>query len=116
MNRRLFFFLAVVLLLALPAAAQTTEPTEIDIAKAEIIFLAGIGGFSVLALVEILKRVLKTSGWGTRIVSVIVSAGATAYYLVTAGGGFNLLKFVIFTVVVVLAANGIYLFPKQRAA
>jgi len=94
--------------------AQTTD-VEIDVSKAEIIFLAGIGGFSVLALVEIIKRVLKTSGWGTRIISIIVSAAATVYYLVTAGGGFDLLKFAIFTGIVALAANGIYLFPKKTA-
>src|SRR4030042_3381098 len=113
--RRLFFFLAVFCFFSL-VAAQAAEPIDIDISKAEVIFLGGIGGFTVLALTEILKRFLKTHGLATIIVSVVVSAAATVYYLFTAAGGFALLQFVIYTVVVALAANGIYLFPRQRTA
>ena len=111
--KRLFLFLAVFCFISL-VAAQTAEPIDVDISKAEVIFLAGVGGFGVLALTEIIKRFLKTTGIATVIVSVVISAAATIYYLVTAGGGFSILKFVIYTVVVTLAANGIYLFPRTR--
>ncbi len=111
--KRFAFFLIMLCAFFSLSFAQTTD-VEIDVSKAEIIFLAGVGGFSVLALVEIIKRVFKTAGWGTRIVSIIMSAAATLYYLFTAGGGFDPLKFVIFTAVVALAANGIYLFPQKK--
>lgn len=112
--KRLFFFLAVFCFVSL-VAAQTAEPIDIDISKAELIFLAGVGGFGVLALTEIIKRFFKTTGAATVAISVVISAAATVYYLFTGGGGFDLIKFLIYTVVVTLAANGIYLFPRTRA-
>jgi len=113
MIRRILFFLAVFCFFSL-VAAQASDSVDVDISKAELIFLAGVGGFGVLALTEIIKRFLKTTGAATVVVSAVISAAATVYYLFTAGGGFNLLKFVIYTVVVALAANGIYLFPRTR--
>jgi hypothetical protein len=107
------FLIVFAVALALPAALMAADGIVIDVGQAELIFLAGVGGFSVMALVELAKRLLKTTGLGTRIVSVIVSAGAVAYYLVTTSH-FDPLRFVIFTAVVALAANGIYLFPQKR--
>jgi len=107
------FLIIIAVALALPAALMAADGTVIDLGQAELIFLAGIGGFSVLALVELAKRWLKTTGLGTRIVSVVVSAAAVGYYLVSTSS-FDPLRFVIFTAVVALAANGIYLFPQKR--
>lgn len=78
----------------------------------EAIFLTGIGGLTVTALVALIKRWLKTEGIGTIAISFVVSAGATLAYLIPAG--FVLWKFIVYTVLVTLAANGIYLFPQKR--
>jgi len=94
-------------------ALAQAEPIDIDISKTSDIFYAGIAGFGVLALVEIIKRALKTHGVLTVFVSIVVSAAATLYYLITAAG-FSLLKFIVLTAIVALAANGIYLFPRKR--
>jgi hypothetical protein len=90
---------------------------EIDVmailASAEAIFLAGIGGMSVTALVSVIKRWVNAHGIAVIAISVVVSAGAVLTYLIPMG--FILWKFLVYTVVVTLAANGIYLFPRSRA-
>jgi len=90
---------------------------EIDVqailAAAEAIFLAGIGGMSVTALVSIIKRWVNAHGIAVIVISIVVSAGAVLAYLIPIG--FILWKFLVYTALVALAANGIYLFPRNRS-
>ena len=79
---------------------------------AEAIFLTGIGGLSVTALVSVIKRWFKAQGIAVIAISIIVSAGAVLVYVIPVG--FILWKFIVYTALVALAANGIYLFPQKR--
>lgn len=104
----------VIALFLLPIAVLAQD-VEIDVQQylnaASLIFMTGIGGMAVMALVEVIKRIIKAQGIAVRVISVVVSAGATLVYEM--GKGFNLLEFIILTALVALAANGIYLFPKK---
>lgn len=109
----LMFVLCAGALLAQEAEAPIVEidiAAEIEIAMS--IFLVGIGGMSVTALTSVLKRMLKADGLAVIAISVVVSAGIVGLYLVPIG--FILWKFVLLTVIVALAANGIYLTPQKR--
>ena len=107
--RRLFFFLAVVLM-ALPMAALTADPVEIDPAIVDQILASGLLGFGVIAITQILKTALKVGG-GIVVfgLSLAVSAAAVLVFLIT-GGGFVLMKFIGYTVTVWVLANGWYKF------
>jgi len=99
-----FFFMV---LLAIPlAAAQTEGDTTYDPAVVELILL-GVGGLTVVGITQMVKTWLKASGVLAYVISGIVSAAATAYFLVKAGS-FTVPAFVGYTVFVFLAANGIY--------
>ena len=115
MKKLTLFFFVMFLILPMTILAQEVTDTEIDVQAylnaGALIFMTGIGGMAVMALVEIIKRVLKVTGIAVRIVSVIVAAGATLIYEM--GKGFDTVEFIILTAVVALAANGIYLFPKK---
>jgi len=91
-------------------AVEIDLPAHIEIAMA--IFLTGIGGMSVTAITTLLKRIINAQGLFVIAISVIVSAGAVLLYLIPFG--FVLWKFVVLTVIVALAANGIYLTPEKR--
>ena len=71
---------------------------------AAILAVAGIG---VTGLTEMVKRLFKASGILAYVISLIVSAGATAFVLIQAGT-FAWIPFVIYTTVVFVEANGIY--------
>lgn len=71
------------------------------------IILAGVGGLTVLAITELIKRWLNASGLGAYLISLAVSAAATAYYLVSSNT-FTVLAFIGYTAFVFVAANGIY--------
>ena len=109
------FFTLLLLIVPIVVLAQDTE---IDVGAyldaASLIFMTGIGGMAVMAIVEIAKRILKASGVAVRLLSVLISGGATLVFEL--GKGFELLEFLILTVLVALAANGIYLFPKSSTA
>ena len=108
-----FFFMAFVTpLIAVTATADVEIDVPAILASSEAIFLAGIGGLSVTALVSVIKRWLKAQGVAVIAISVAVSAAAVLIYLIPAG--FVLWKFLVYTVLVTLAANGIYLFPRKR--
>jgi len=117
--KRFLFLLAFMLIVCAPALfalqAESTD-TVIDvnayILAAEAIFLAGIGGMSVNAVLNVLKRVLKADGIGVILLSIGVSAIAVIMYLIPTG--FDWIKLVIYTTLVTLAANGIYLNPQKR--
>lgn len=112
----MIFFVALFLILPMTILAQEVTDTEIDVQvylnAAAVIFMTGIGGLSVTALVEVIKRFLKVTGIAVRFISVIVSAGAALVFELAKG--FNTVEFIVLTGLVALAANGIYLFPKQR--
>jgi len=82
------------------------------LAAAEAIFLTGVGGLSVTALVSVIKRWLKAQGIAVIAISILVSAAAVLAYLIPIG--WVLWKFLVYTALVTLAANGIYLFPRDR--
>jgi len=112
MKKFLMFFVVMLLIIPIAVLAQDTEiDVQAYLNTAGLIFMTGIGGMAVLALVEVIKRIIKASGIAVRIISVIVSAGATLVYEM--GKGFELVEFIILTALVALAANGIYLFPKK---
>lgn len=71
------------------------------------IILAGALGLSVLGVTEILKRFLKASGVGAVLISLVVSAGSTAYYLLS-HQAFAVIPFAGYTILVFLSANGIF--------
>lgn len=77
-----------------------------------IFYMTALGGLTVTAIVAVAKRFLKASGIATIALSIVVSAGATLFVVIPAG--FILWKFIVYTALVSLAANGIYLFPRKR--
>ena len=102
MKKFLMFFAILLFIVPLIVLAQDTEiDVQAYLNTAGLIFMTGIGGMAVMALVEIAKRIL----------SIIVSAGATLVYEM--GKGFDTIEFIVLTALVALAANGIYLFPKK---
>ena len=112
MKKFLMFFAILLFIVPLIVLAQDTEiDVQAYLNTAGLIFMTGIGGMAVMALVEIAKRILKVTGIAVRIVSIIVSAGATLVYEM--GKGFDTIEFIVLTALVALAANGIYLFPKK---
>ena len=117
MKKLMLVFFAVILVAGF-ALAQT--PTAVDFNKylddARKIFKEFlILGASVTAAVALLKRWLKTEGLKSILLSVGVSAVFVAVYLIAAHS-FEILSFVIESGIVALAANGIYLWPRNRTA
>lgn len=77
------------------------DPTVIQL------IMAGALGITVLGLTEIIKKWLKATGVIAYIISFVVSAGATAYYLVS-NHLFTIVLFIGYTVLVFATANGIF--------
>jgi hypothetical protein len=77
-----------------------------DTAIVEII-LAGIGGITVVGITQIIKNFLKATGVGAVVISLVVSAGATAYYLLSTGA-FAVLPMIGYTLLVFATSNGIF--------
>jgi hypothetical protein len=98
-----FLVLFSVPLLALQEAEGTTT---YDPAVVQLI-LAGVAGLTVVGITQMIKGLLHATGVLVYIISAIVSAGATAYFLVQTAG-FTVPAFVGYTIFVFLAANGIY--------
>lgn len=69
--------------------------------------LLGVGGLTVVGLTEMIKRFFNLEGLWAYVLSAVVSAAATAYFLLS-GGGFAWIPFVGYTIFVFLVANGIY--------
>ena len=115
MRKITMFIFAFLLVLPLVALAQDVEvDVQAYLGVASALFATGIGGMTVLGIVEIIKRTFKAQGIFVRIISVFVSAGFALIYEL--GVGFLWYRFAIVTFFVALAANGIYLFPKQKSA
>lgn len=71
------------------------------------VILAGALGLTVLGVTEVLKRFLKTKGATNYLVSLVVSAGATAYYLVSQAV-FTVPHFIGYSLLTFAVANGIF--------
>ncbi len=91
-------------------------PVNIDIpaliGTGGLIFLAGIAGLPVMAIIALIKRWVNATGPWVRIISFFVSAGCVIAYLIPIG--WNWLHFIILTIIVTLSANGIYLGSQKR--
>ena len=109
--KKITLLFALLFLMALPMLAQdqAIDPNVVN----ELLNVGIVGGMGVIALTELLKRKLNTQGAASIAISVVVSiAMALAYLLV--GGTFTILSFILYSVVLAAAANGIYLFPRSR--
>jgi hypothetical protein len=71
------------------------------------VILMGALGLTVLGLTQMLKTWLKASGLGGYLISLAVSGGATAYYLIS-NHVFTIVSFLGYTIFVFLTANGVY--------
>jgi len=111
LKRRIFLFGLIMLFMIPVALLAQTQAIELDLAKVELILLAGVAGFGVAALTEMAKRLFKASGLAAYGISLVVSAAATAYYLVQTG--WDLWQFIAYTILVFLAANGFYKVVKK---
>lgn len=107
--KRLYLFLAVLAILALPVAAQTAA-VEIDPNTVSSIVAGGLLGLGVIGVTQIVKNALKVEGVVAIFISLLVSAVATVVFLISGGGGFSVLKFIGYTVSVFVVANGWYKF------
>lgn len=96
----------MVLLFVCFALAQTTAPIVFDPSIVDKILL-GVAGLTVVGITEMIKRLLKVEGTLAYLISLAVSAAASAYFLISTAS-FAILPFIGYTVFVFLAANGIY--------
>lgn len=71
------------------------------------IILAGAAGLSVVGITEMIKRFLNATGFVAYVISLIVSAAATLYYLLSTAS-FSAVTFIGYTIFVFLTANGIF--------
>jgi len=109
----LMFFVLMVSVIAVMAQTEAETP-QFDSAFVQIILFTGVGGLSVAALTEMLKRWLKATGILAYAISAIVAILATAFALFTAGT-FTVGGLLIYSVAVFLTANGIYKFSAKSA-
>jgi hypothetical protein len=79
---------------------------------AVVALILGAFGVGVAGLTEMIKRFLHVDGVLAYIVSLVVSAGCTAYILLQQGI-FSWVGFGIYTAVVFLEANGLYKIIKK---
>lgn len=71
--------------------------------------MAIIGSGLVVAVVQWLKKQLKIDGgWKALVLTLLVSAGATAYVLLAVAHAFAVVPFLGYTVVVFGLASGLY--------
>jgi len=71
------------------------------------IIMAGALGITVLGITEVIKKWLKATGVAAYLISFVVSAAGTAYYLISTAT-FAIPTFIGYTILVFLSANGIY--------
>lgn len=72
------------------------------------LILTGVGGLTVVGVTEIIKNFLKAKGVGAVLISLLVSAGFTAYYFLGVVQAFSILPFAGYTLLVFATANGIF--------
>lgn len=78
----------------------------LDLSAVEVI-MGGALGLTVLGVTEVIKKALKVSGVAAYLISLVVSAAATAYYLVTMHI-FTIVLMIGYTLYVFAVANGIF--------
>jgi len=111
--KKLFISISILFLFAIPMMAQTVD-FEVNPELVETLLAVGvIGGFGVIFLTDMLKKLLKATGPAAIAVSIFVSSAMVLAYLLI-NGQFNWIGFIVYSVVVAFAANRIYLFPKAR--
>ena len=74
---------------------------------AVVTLILAVGGIGVVGLTEMIKRFFKAQDFWVYLISLGVSAGATAFILATSGA-FSWIALAGYTLVVFLEANGIY--------
>lgn len=72
------------------------------------LILTGVGGLTVVGVTEIIKNFLKAKGVGAVLISLLVSAGFTAYYFLGVVQAFSIFPFAGYTLLVFATANGIF--------
>ena len=72
-----------------------------------LLILAGIGGVGVVGVTQIIKNALKATGVLAVVISLLVSAGFTLYYLVSTST-FTPILMIGYTLLVFASANGIF--------
>jgi len=77
-----------------------------------VVAILAFVGIGVTGLTEMIKRLFKASGVLAYVISLVVSAAATAFTLAQAQA-FSWIPFAVYTIVVFLEANGIYKFVKK---
>lgn len=108
----MLFFALMICSLMLFAQPIIDLPALIDIAGIIAVIGLGVGGFSVTALVAILKRWCNATKIWVVFISIGVSAVCVMVYLLVAG--WNWWSFLILTILVTLIANGIHLDSRKR--
>lgn len=72
-----------------------------------LLILTGIGGIGVVGVTQIVKNFLKAKSAAAVLISLVVSAGFTAYYLLSTAT-FSPLLMAGYTLLVFASANGIF--------
>lgn len=110
----LFAFLFVICAGFLIAQEAIAEIPQFDPEVVNKILITGVGGLSVAALTEMVKRMFKAQGVLAYVISGVVSIAAAAFGLLSSGS-FNIGSLAIYSVAVFLTANGIYKFAAKAA-
>lgn len=71
------------------------------------IIMAGALGLTVVGVTEMVKKWIKATGVAAYLISFIVSAAGTAYYLISTAT-FTIPSMIGYSILVFLSANGIY--------
>lgn len=109
----IFFALMICSLMLFAQVGKDIDlPALIDIAYLIALIGVGVGGYSVTALVSIIKRWFNATGFWVVLISIGVSAICVMAYLLLAG--WDWLSFLILTAMVTALANGIHLKNKKR--
>jgi hypothetical protein len=89
-----------------PAAATPAALPSFDFDQVQAI-MAGALGLTVIGVTQMIKQFLKVSGFAGYLISYLVSAAATTYYLVTQHI-FTIIGLIGYSLLTFLVANGIF--------
>jgi hypothetical protein len=114
MRKRLFLFLAVVLLLALPVMAQTTEGPSVDPTTLEAILVI-VSGVIVSMVTQVLKKVLGWTGALARVLDGGIGIVVVAVYFLFLNPPFDMFRFILYALVIFGESSGFYHLVKRTA-
>lgn len=77
-----------------------------DLSTVDLI-MTGFAGLTVIGVTQVIKQFLKASGAGAIAISILVSAGFTAYYLIS-NAMFSVPLMIGYTLLVAAVANGVF--------